>query len=68
VSILDDNEKKMVIVLSKLLILFYWFNIKENPNTNINSYISQEDLNDKIDKIKEMRHKSFNSLQVHIGV
>ena len=57
VSVLDPNEKNMVTVLSKLLELFFWFNIKDNPDTNINSYISQEDLNDKIDKIKEMTEK-----------
>ena len=57
VSVLSDNEKNIVAVLSKLLELFYWFNIKDNRRTNINSYISQEDLNNKIDKIKEMTVK-----------
>ena len=57
VSVLSDNEKNMVTVLSQLLELFFWFNIKDNPDTNINFYISQEDLNDKIDKIKEMIEK-----------
>ena len=60
VSVLDPNEKNMVKVLSQLLELFFWFNIKDNPDTNINSYISQEDLNDKIDEIKEMTEEFLN--------
>ena len=60
VSVLDPNEKNMVTVLSKLLELFFWFNIKDNPDTNFNSYISQEDLNDKIDEIKEMTEEFLN--------